>query len=777
MTDSSPTATHWGNYDVRVEAGRVVALDPEPGDPEPSLIGQGVPAALRDEVRILRPAVREGWLRHGARYARNNRGFEPFVEVSWDKAIELASGELRRVKEQYGNSAIYGGSYGWSSAGRFHHAQSQVHRFLAMHGGYTDSINSYSCAALEVILPHVIGGDSWSIFGWSPSWPEIEQHGQLVVAFGGLPLKNSQMNSGGVGRHSAGMWQRRCRAAGIEFVNISALRSDADSALGSDWIPVRPNTDVALMLGIAHTMIVEDLHDRNFLERCCIGFDQFQSYVLGAGGVQRDADWAAGICDIDPESIRWLARRIANRRTLISVAWSLQRADHGEQPYWMGVTLAAMSGSLGRLGGGFGAGYGAEHAVGHWRDRPSVAGFRRPSNPVGDYIPVARVTDMLLSPGTTFDYNGQQLIYPDIRLVYWCGGNPFHHQQDLNRFVRAWQRPESIIVHDAWWTPVARFADIVFPIATMLERNDFAAGSGDPWLSAMHRAVDPPPGVRTDFEVFTALAHKLGFGPDFTQGRTADVWVRHLYDETRANLEGQGHELPSFEDFWRMSRLVLPASPAATSPFRKLREDPDANPLTTPSGKIEIFSATIDGFKYPDCPGHPVWLSPAEWLGSRLASEYPLHLISNQPKTRLHSQFDNGTVSRDSKIAGREPLTMNPTDAAQRGIVEGNTVRVFNPRGACLAGARLSDALRRGVVQLATGAWFDPNDPVDGVNLELHGNPNVLTLDKGTSRLAQGPTSMTALVQVEKVSCDQTLVRAFRPPDFVRVEGGPNAGE
>src|SRR3712207_6202293 len=139
---------------------------------------------------------------------------------------------------------------------------------------------------------------------------------------------------------------------------------------------------------------------------------------------------------------------------------------------------------------------------------------------------------------------------------------------------------------------------------------------------------------------------------------------------------------------------------------REFRQDPIALPLPTPSGKIEVFSATIDGFGYEDCPGHPTWLEPGEWLGADLARRFPLHLISNQPRTRLHSQWDHGELSQAGKIGGREPVWINPVDAAARGIATGDVVRVFNDRGACLAGALVTDAVRPGGVQLATGAWF-----------------------------------------------------------------------
>jgi len=157
-------------------------------------------------------------------------------------------------------------------------------------------------------------------------------------------------------------------------------------------------------------------------------------------------------------------------------------------------------------------------------------------------------------------------------------------------------------------------------------------------------------------------------------------------------------------------------------------------------------------------------LEPAEWLGSEQAKVYPLHLLSNQPRSRLHSQLDCGEVSRGAKVAEREPVWLNTGDAAARGIVSGDVVRIYNDRGACLAGALVTDAIRPGAVQLATGAWFDPLDPAEIGSLDKHGNPNVLTLDKGTSKLAQCCSAQTALVEVERFAGEAPPVTAFSPP-------------
>ena len=241
-------------------------------------------------------------------------------------------------------------------------------------------------------------------------------------------------------------------------------------------------------------------------------------------------------------------------------------------------------------------------------------------------------------------------------------------------------------------------------------------------------------------------------------------FIRHLYETTAAQAARWEMRWPSFDEFWECGFYALPQITEPFVAFAEFRSDPIAHPLVTPSGRIELFSETIAGFGYEDCPGQPTWLEPAEWLGSRKAERYPLHLLTSQPHTRLHAQMDMGRVSQDSKVAGREPIRINPLDAAARDIHDGDVVRVFNDRGAILAGAKLSVELRRGVVQIATGAWYDPLEPGVIGSLDKHGNPNVLTLDKGTSRLAQGCSAQTALVEVEKYTDQLPEVTAFVPP-------------
>jgi biotin/methionine sulfoxide reductase len=758
-----PHASHWGAFSAEVRDGRIIASHPFAHDPEPSPIIQGTADAVHAANRIDRPYVRKAWL-EGDRAGGTLRGDDSFVALDWDAATRLVGEELRRVHQMHGAPSVFGGSYGWSSAGRFHHAKTQVQRLLSAAGGFTTSLTSYSHGAAQVLLPHVMG-DAACCVGPVTDWRSICGHAGLMVCFGGIALRNGQALNGGGGAHEMGLWLRRAAAAGVRLVNISPLRTDMPEEVGADWVPIRPGTDTAMMLAMAHVLITEGLVDQAFVERCTTGYDRVRDYVLGVpDATPKTPDWAAAITGVPAARIVALARDCAGLPTMLTACWSLQRAEHGEQPYWMLVALAAMLGGIGQKGTGVGFGYGSIAGMGLPRaDLPSVGMLALP-NTAGTFIPVARITEMLENPGGEFDFNGRRLRFPDIRLIYWAGGNPYHHHQDLNRFQRAWARAETIIVHEPWWTAAAQRADIVLPATTTLERDDIASSSRDRFLLAMKQAVPPQGQARNDFDICADIADALGVRARFTEQRDAGAWLRHLYDRWRATCARDGVDTPDFATFWADGHVEIVAPDEPYVPYADFVSDPAAHRLNTPSGRIELFSATVDGFGYEDCPGHPTWLPPREYLGAPQAERFPLHLLTAQPASRLHSQFDHVGVSAESKISGREPLTLHEDDAAVRGIAAGDVVRVFNDRGACLAGVRLSRDLLRGVAVLATGAWLDQPDGQGVDNLCVHGNPNVLTQDVGTSKLGQGASAQSCLVEVEPWRAALPPVRAHEVP-------------
>lgn len=760
MSSDGMTLTQWGAFRVTAEGSSITAIEPLPHDPDPSPIGRSLEAVTR--ARVQRPSIRRSWLEGGPGTATELRGYEPFVEVGWDTALDLVSAELERVRTTHGNQAIYGGSYGWSSAGRFHHAQSQIHRFLATVGGYTKSVNSYSLAAAEVIVPHVVGHSWDEVQDMHTSWPLIAESTDLLIAFGGVPLKNSQVQYGGQGTHTLRQWMVAARDRGCRFVNVGPIRDDLLDDLGAWWLPIRPNTDVALMLAIMRRLVVTGRADEDFLATYCHGWERLAAYLAGdVDGQEKTPGWASDITGVATDDIKRLADIAGVGRTMVNSSWALQRADHGEHAFWSTIALAAVIGQVGLPGGGFGLGYGATGGIGKGTPTQTLPRFESPPNPVNAFIPVARIADCLLNPGNSFTYDGATYVYPELRLVYWSGGNPFHHHQDLRRLERAWQRPETVIVHEPYWTATARRADIVLPVTTALEREDIGGAPIDDHLVAMQPVIPPLGDARDDYDVFAALARKLGSGERFTENKSSDQWVREFY-ERFAEFRP---DAPTYDEFVAAGYLQKVAQPDDRSHLRVMlggfRSDPDASPLPTPSGRIELYSEVIESFGLDDCPPHPAWMEPRERLGGR--ASHPLHLVSNQPRTRLHSQLDHGATSVDSKVVGREPLRLNPLDAAARGLSPGDVVRVFNDRGSCLAGVVVDDGLMPGVVQLSTGAWWTP---VDGVDC-AHGNPNVLTTDAGSSGLAQGSTAHTCMVEVERYDGELGDVDPFDAPVVV----------
>ena len=763
--NTSMVGTHWGHYRVTSEAGRITGVAGSLPDGDPSAIGQSLLDAMDPGCRVARPAVRRSYL-NGAANHQAMRGREPFVEVTWDQALDLTSRALADTIKCHGNAAVYGGSYGWASAGRFHHAQSQIHRFLNTLGGYTASVNNYSGAACEVIMGRVLGADYATTMNGLIDHNDIARHTDLHLAFGGVCLHNNQVVPGGVGEHRDRDCLIQAVEAGVEMVNIGPNRDDMPAFTKARWLPVRPSSDAALLLALAHAIETRGRVDRDFLASHATGYERFRAYLLGeTDGITKDLAWAAALCGLEFGELEWLADRLIKaRRPLITLSLAIQRAEHGEQPYWLGVTLAAMLGMLGLPGGGVGLGWGNNgRGVYNRMGVPFKWGaFPQGRNPVDTTIPVARITEMLENPGGAYNYNGDARTYPDIKLIYWAGGNPFHHHQDLNRLRAAWRKPDTIIVNENAWTATARHADIVLPVISQLERNDIVCGR-DNYLLASKQALPAHEEARSDYTIFSDLAGRLGQQEAFTEGRDEMDWLRVIYADSQRNAAAAGIELPDFESFWHQNGPLCLEDQIEPNKFfiEQFRQDPVAHALGTPSGKVEIFSETIASFGYADCPGHPVWLDKQEWLGAEQGKRFPLHLLSPQPRNKLHSQLDFGRHSKADKIDGRETVRLNQDDAATRGITDGALVRLHNDRGACLAVAKISDDLMPGVVTLATGAWFDPDDDLA---LERHGNPNALTRDIGTSSLSQGTSAQSCMIEIEPYLESAPAVMSFSAP-------------
>ncbi|WP_411706403.1 trimethylamine-N-oxide reductase TorA [Edaphovirga cremea] len=749
------TGAHWGAFEAIVENGRMIATQPVKDDPYPNELIEMAPYQVHADNRVKYPMVRKSWLEGGPGSRTELRGRDEWVRVSWDKATELVAGEISRIQRDHGPQAIHAGSYGWKSVGLFHNCRTLLQRMMNLSGGFLGYAGDYSTGAAQVIMSHVVG--SMEVYEQQTAWPNVIENSQLVVLWGCNPMITLK-NSWNMPDHYGQAGFAALKEKGTRVISIDPLHNDSAQFLNAEWIAPRPYTDSALLLGVAHTLLTEKLHNPDFLNTYTVGFDKFAAYLLGKEDNQpKTAEWAADISGVSADEIRTLARDMAKQRTMIMSGWGIQRQHHGEQQHWLLVTVAAMLGQIGQPGGGFGFSYhyssgGSPTAKGGILSGIS-AGNAPKNSPTP--IPVARIADCLANPGKTIDFNGSKITYPDVKMVYVAGGNPFHHHQDTNNLVKAWQRPETIVVNEPYWTATAKHADIVLPATTSYEHNDLEMGGdySQLYVFPMHQCVQPQHESRNDFDIFAAISERLGVGEAFTEGKDETQWLKSMYDDMQIQARAARVALPLFDMFWNSNNYVRFPVPQANTQwvrFADFRENPLLNPLGTPSGKIEIHSDAIAKMNYADCQGIPTWMPPHEWYRGPEAAQYPLSLNTAHPINRLHSQLDNTPLRKKYAVADREAIAINTEDAQKRGITDGDLVRAFNSRGQILVGAIVTNDVRPGVVRISEGAWFDPADPSKPGSICKNGNINCLTFDIGSSSLAQGNCGHMAQLEIEK---------------------------
>lgn len=781
------SGSHYGAFEAKVMNGEWVATRPFKHDKYPCDMLNAVREVVYNPSRVRYPMVRLDWLRQREKSDRRQRGDNRFVRVSWDRALDLFYEELERVQKTYGSSGVFTGLADWQMVGKYHKAGGAMDRGLGLHGSYVTTVGDYSAAAAQVILPHVIG--SLEVYEQQTSLPLVIEHSQTIVLWGCDPIKNLQIEFLVPDHDAFGYWaqiKEAVKQGKIRVISVDPVRSKTQNYLNCEQLSLRPQTDVALMLGVAHTLYVEKRYDVNFINDYTVGFEQFLPYLLGTTDKQpKDAQWAAEICGLSAENIRDFARVLVNGRTQFMGGWCVQRMHHGEQYPWMLVVLASMVGQIGLPGGGVGFGWHYNGGGTVTSAGPVLSGLGSIANPpaakykpdfrgASEHIPTSRIVDCLLAPGKKIAFNGETLIYPDIKMAIYSAANPFHAQQDRNRMIEAWGKLETVVVLDHQWTASCRFADIVLPVTTRFERNDIEqfGTHSNKGLMALHQVVKPQFEARHDFDIFAGLCKRFDREAAYRENRDEMQWINAIYDEGVKTGAALGVTLPDFDSFWQGEGYIEYPAGQPWVRHSEFREQPDLNPLGTPSGLIEIFSKTIAGFGYADCPGHPVWMEPFERSHSKATTKYPLHLQSCHPDKRLHSQLCSSDAFRKTyAVAGREPLYMCEQDARARVLKAGDIARVFNDRGQVLAGVVISADYVPGVIRIHEGAWYSPQKGGKAGTLCTYGDPNVLSADVATSQLAQGPSAHTVLVEVERYQPQAPDVTGFGGPDTVKEEG------
>lgn len=685
------------------------------------------------------------------------RGEGKFERISWEEAYDIIATNMQRLIKEYGNESIYlnygTGTLGGTMTRSWPPGNTLVARLMNCCGGYLNHYGDYSSAQIAEGLNYTYGG--WAD-GNSPS--DIE-NSKLVVLFGNNPGE-TRMSGGGVTYYLEQARQK----SNARMIIIDPRYTDTGAGREDEWIPIRPGTDAALVNGLAYVMITENLVDQAFLDKYCVGYDEktlpasapknghYKAYILGEGpdGVAKTPEWASQITGVPADKIIKLAREIGSTKpAFISQGWGPQRHANGEIATRAISMLAILTGNVGINGGNSGAREGSY----------SLPFVRMPTleNPIQTSISMFMWTDAIeRGPEMTAlrdGVRGKDKLDVPIKMIWNYAGNCLINQHsEINRTHEILQddkKCELIVVIDCHMTSSAKYADILLPDCTASEQMDFALDASCGNMSYVifnDQVIKPRFECKTIYEMTSELAKRLGVEQQFTEGRTQEEWMRHLYAQSREAIP----ELPTFEEFRKQGIFKKRDPQGHHVAYKAFREDPQANPLTTPSGKIEIYSqaladiaATWEFFFFNDTATTEIYTPGFESYQDPLNKQYPLQLTGFHYKSRVHSTYGNVDVL---KAACRQEMWINPLDAQKRGINNGDKVRIFNDRGEVHIEAKVTPRMMPGVVALGEGAWYDP----DAKRVDKGGCINVLTTQR-PSPLAKGNPSHTNLVQVEKV--------------------------
>lgn len=757
-TVSIPSASHWGPFRALVKDGVLVGVQPVPElDAMPTtMLTQGLLDRVYDKTRVKYPMVRKSYLADPMGDTKPHlRGKEPFVRVSWEQALALTANAILTTAEKHGNEALFSASYGgWSHAGLLR-PQVLQGRLFNLIGGHSVTTGDYSAGASQISLPHIIG--DMEVYSPQTAWGVIAEKTEVMVWVGCDPWKNNRVEFTVADHLMYPRWQE-IKKRGVKFISINPQYTTTDDEMGSEWVKIVPNTDTALFLAMSYHIYTTGRHDQAYLDKYTVGFDKFLPYLLGQdadGTPAKTPEWAAPITGIPAQKIIEMAELFASKRTQFALAWSLQRAHHGEMPHWAAINFAAMLGKIGKPGEGVGFSW---HYGGGGMPQSSKVmpiGIPQGRNPLTTRCPASRISEMLLNPGKKYTRDGAEDVYPNVKLVYTAGNNVFSHQQDTNELLRAFnQQVETYICQDPWWCASSRFADIVLPATSALERDDISWGGtyGADKIYAMRQVIAPYGESLDDFEIFRRLADLMGVGYQFTEGLTVRQILENAYAHANPGVP--------FEEFWEKGyvKLDVPKQMHGWVRHGDFYTDPEKNPLHTQSGKIEMYCEVIAKANVPDCPPIPKFLEPAEYLGN--AKPGQVHVVSPHPFNRLHSQMANTSVRHEEHVQGRQHVLISVEDAKANGIKDGDLVELYNQRGAVIAGARVTRKIMKGVVSLEEGGWvqFDSKGRCNA------GSINVITTSLAASGLSQATSANTCIASLKKCTDPESENRAFEPP-------------
>ncbi|GAA8192015.1 hypothetical protein HpBT143_13410 [Helicobacter pylori] len=465
------------------------------------------------------------------------RGREEFVRVSWDVALDLAAKKLKEIPKENIYNASYGG---WGHAGSLHRCHHLAWRFFnTTLGGAIGADGEYGNGTAARINPMIVG--DMEVYSQQTTHEEMIKNCKVYVMWGADLLKCNRIDYF-VPNHVNDSYYPKYKRAGIKFISIDPIYTETAQAFSAEWTPIRPNTDVALMLGMMYYLYTSNQYDKAFIAKYTDGFDKFLPYLLGeSDNVPKTLEWASQITGVSAEKIKELADLFVSKRTFLAGNWAMQRDQHGEQPDWALIVLASMIGQVGLSGGGFGFSmhYGGNaQASSGARIVPMISqGY----NSVKSAIPASRISEAILNPDKEIDFMGKKLKLPKIKMIYNCGADLLGHESDTNELIRALRTLDCVIVHEPWWTPTAKFADIVFASTSTMERDDITFGGSysKNVVYAMRKVIEPVYESKDDYEIFRQLALRIGGNEaeqKFTESKSYMEWIKGLYEKAMALL-------------------------------------------------------------------------------------------------------------------------------------------------------------------------------------------------------------------------------------------------
>ena len=652
-----------------VRDGEILRIDTPAGRPDtinqPRLIpcarGRARDRARKAADRLLYPMQCVG-----------PKGSGQFERISWKEALDRIAAKLSNVQARYGSQAVLHASGAGSISGRGFNGATASTRFFSFWGAVTGTKGGMSnhCAqiAAEWMLGNQIpGSDRASLLD-----------SRLIILWGTNP---AELHMGPNTAH----FIAHARDRGARVILIDPRYTDS-SILADQWIPIQPGTDAALAAALAYVMVIEGLADLEFMASHTIGFDQYHRYLIGADdGLAKKPAWAEKITGIPASTIYALARDYATvKPAALLPGWAPQRTLYGEQIARALIVLACLSGNVGIPGGGFAS-------VGTRGNIIPVQGL-----PYGTYKPARRV----FSGSWARDILSKQLD-PPIQLAYIVASNLINRSPDTRKNAAALAQVDCVVVHEPFLTPTARCADIILPITTDLERSDLVTSWGyDQHLFHSQQAVQPAGESRSDYWIFAQLADRLGFGDDYTGGKSEETWMETF-------LDPQSLDVPALQQSG-----IMRLDDEIRIGLADYKSDPIQHHLPTPSGKIEIVNQQAAEYGLPVIPTY-VPIAVGE-------SSYPLQLITPHYKFRSNSCL--AAVPWLQRLESHAAW-INPHDAEARGLVEEDVVEVFNQRGVIRLPAKITERIMPGVLCVYQGAWYRPAE--DGV--DEGGCSNVLT--------------------------------------------------